>query len=182
MARKTPKINVLLSISKTTFFKTSEIILEANYGTRKRDYWRDSSYFELKNSSLEGFSKKGVFWTWNTSARQHDRTFPLLSSPTFPLLSGSFNAFFLFGFQIWLERRSSRIFCFYSLGRSYNSAQASTLGEKISRFRPVDPPTNGTRRYGAKEAYPRLGSLAARQTFFQAVDRLPHPRVRWLAS
>ena len=43
-------------------------------------------------------------------------------------------------------------------------------------------PTNGTRRYGAKEAYPRLGSLAARQTFFQAVDRLPHPRVRWLAS
>ena len=36
-------------------------------------------------------------------------------------------------------------------------------------------PTNGTRRYGAKEAYPRLGSLAARQTFFQAVDRLPHP-------
>ena len=27
--------------------------------------------------------------------KQHDRTFPLLSSPTFPLLSGSFNAFFL---------------------------------------------------------------------------------------
>ncbi len=99
MARKTGKINVLLSISKTTFFKTSEIILEANYGTRKYDYWRDSSYFELKNSSLEGFSEKRSFWTWNTSARQHDRTFPLLSSPTFPLLSGSFNAFFLLDFK-----------------------------------------------------------------------------------
>ena len=47
---------------------------------------------------------------------------------------------------------------------------------KFSRFRPVDPPNQWyTRRYGAKEAYPRLGSLAARQTFFQAVDRLPHP-------
>ena len=73
-------------------------------------------------------------------------------------------------------------FVSYFRSRSYNSAQASTLGEEFSRFRPVDPPTNDTRRYGAKEAYPRLGSLAARQTFFQAVDRLPHPRVRGLAS
>ena len=31
--------------------------------------------------------------------KQHDRTFPLLSSPTFPLLSGSFNAFFLLDFK-----------------------------------------------------------------------------------
>ena len=93
-----------------------------------------------------------------------------------------FQCVLFIGYQIWLERRSSRVSVFYFRSRTYNSAQASTLGEKISRFRPVDPPTNDTRRYGAKEAYPRLGSLAARQTFFQAVDRLPHPRVRWLAS
>ena len=92
---KTPKINVLLSINKTTFFKTSETNLEANYGTRKHDYWRDSSYFELKNSSLEGFSEKRSFLDLEHFGKQHDRTFPLLSSPTFPLSSGSFNAFFL---------------------------------------------------------------------------------------
>ena len=181
MARKTPKINVLLSISKTTCFKTSKIILEANYGTRRHDYRRDSSYFELKNSSLEDFRKKGVFGL-GYFGEQHDRTFPLFGSPTFPHFKWFFQCVLFIGFQIWLERRSSRIFCFYSLGRSYNSAQASTLGEVFSRFRPVDPPTNDTLRYGAKEAYPRLGSLVARQTFFQAVDRLPHPRVRWLAS
>ena len=156
--------------------------MEANYGTRKHDYWRDSSYFGLQNTSLEDFRKKGVLGLEHFG-EQHDRTFPLLSSPTFPLLSSPifspfkwfFQCVLFIGFQIWLERRSSRIFCFYSLGRSYNSAQASTLGEEFSRFRPVDPLTNDTRRYGAKEAYPRLGSSAARQTFFQAVDRLPHP-------
>ena len=31
--------------------------------------------------------------------KQHDRTFPFSSSPTFPLLSGSFNAFFLLDFK-----------------------------------------------------------------------------------
>ena len=181
MARKTPKINVLLYISKTTFFKTSEIILEANYGTRKRDYWRDSSYFELKNSSLEDFRKKGVFGlgTLRQAARQNFSPFKFTHFSPFKWF---FQCVLFIGFQIWLERRSSRIFCFYSWGRSYNSAQASTLGEDFLASGPWIHPTNDTRRYGAKEAYPRLGSLAARQTFFQAVDRLPHPRVRWLAS
>ena len=114
--------------------------------------------------------------------KQHDRTFPLLSSPTFPLLSGSFNAFFLLDIKFgWRGAQVEFLFSIFEAER-YNSAQALTLGEKISRFRPVDPPTNDTRRYGAKEAYPRLGSLAARQTFFQAVDRLPHTRVMWFAS
>ena len=149
--------------------------------TTERDYWRDWSYFDLKNSSLEGFSEKGVFGlgTLRQAARQNFSPFKFTHFPPFKWF---FQCVLFIGFQIWLERRSSRIFCFYSWGRSYNSAQASTLGELFSRFRPVDPPTNDTRRYGAKEAYPRLGSLAARQTFFQAVDRLPHPRVRWLAS
>ena len=118
----------------------------------------------------------------DTSTRQHDRTFTLLSSPTFPILSGSFNAFFLLDFKfgwrgaqvgfsvsiLWAEvtiRRKRRRWASYFLASG-----------------PWIHPTNDTRRYGAKEAYPRLGSLAARQTFFQAVDRLPHPRVRWLAS
>ena len=37
------------------------------------------------------------------------------------------------------------------------------------KFLASDPwihPTNDTRRYGAKEAYPQLGNLAARKTFF----------------
>ena len=184
MARKTLKISVLLSINKTTFFKTSETNLEANYGTRKHDYWRDSSYFELKNSSLEGFAEKGSFWTWNTSARQHDRTFPLLSSPTFPLLSGSFNAFFLIYWISNLVGEALKSIFLFPIFEAEVTIRRKRRrwARKFSRFRPVDPPTNDTRRYGAKEAYPRLGSLAARQTFFQAVDRLPHPRVRWLAS
>ena len=104
--------------------------------------------------------------------KQHDRTFPLLSSPTFPLLSGDFNPFLLdFKFG-WRGAQVEFLFSIFG----------AALGEEFSRFRPEDPPTNDTRRYGAKEAYSRLGSLAARQTFFQAVDRLPHPRVRWLAS
>ena len=114
--------------------------------------------------------------------KQHDRTFPLLSSPTFPLLSGSFNAFFLLDFKFgW---RGAQVgFSVSILGAEV------TIRRKRRRWAsyflasgPWIHPTNDTRRYGAKEAYPRLGSLAARQTFFQAVDRLPHPRVRWLAS
>ena len=71
---------------------------------------------------------------------QHDRTFPLLSSPTFPLLSGSFNAFFLLDIKFgWRGAQVEFLFSIFEAER-YNSAQASTLGEKISRFRPVDPP------------------------------------------
>jgi len=141
LARKTLKISVLLSINKTAFFKTSETNLEANYGTRKHDYWRDSSYIELKNSSLEGFlGKQRSFLDLDTSTRQHDRTFTLLSSPTFPILSGSFNAFFLLDIKFgWRGAQVEFLFSIFE-AESYNSAQASTLGEKISRFRPVDPP------------------------------------------
>ena len=93
-----------------------------------------------------------------------------------------FQCVLFIGYQIWLERRSSRVSVFYFRSRKLQFGASVDVGRAFPRFRPVDPPTNDTRRYGAKEAYPRLGSLAARQTFFQAVDRLPHPRVRWLAS
>ena len=39
--------------------------------------------------------------------------------------------------------KSDFLFSIFEAER-YNSAQALTLGEKISRFRPVDPPTNDT--------------------------------------
>lgn len=127
----------------------------------------------------EEFRGKGSFWTWilRQATRQN---FTLISSPTF-FYKWVFQ-WVLLDFKFgWRGAQVEFLFSIFEAER-YNSAQALTLGEKISRFRPVDPPTNDTRRYGAKEAYPRLGSLAARQTFFQAVDRLPHPRVRWLAS
>ena len=113
MARKTPKINVLLSISKTPFFKTSEIILEANYGTRKRDYFSDSSYFELKTAVWKDFRKEGVFGlgTLRQAARQNFSPFKFTHFPPFKWF---FQCVLFIGFQIWLERRSSRIFCFYS--------------------------------------------------------------------
>ena len=84
--------------------------------------------------------------------KQHDRTFPLLSSPTFPLLSGSFNAFFLLDIKFgWRGAQVEFLSSIFEAER-YNSAQALTLGEKISRLRPVDPPTKDTRRYGAERA------------------------------
>ena len=146
MARKTLKINVLLSINKTTFFKTSETNLEANYGTRKHDYWRDSSYFELKNSSLEGFSEKRSFLDLEHFGKQHDRTFPLLSSPTFPLLSGSFNAFFLLDIKFgWRGAQVDFLFSIFEAEVTIRRKRRR-WARKISRFRPVDPPTNDTRR------------------------------------
>ena len=63
--------------------------------------------------------------------KQHDRTFPLLSSPTFPLLSGSFNAFFLLDIKFgWRGAQVEFLFSIFEAER-YNSAQALTLGEKI---------------------------------------------------
>ena len=43
----------------------------------------------------------------------------------------------------WRGAQVEFLFSIFEAER-YNSAQASTLGEKISRFRPVDPPTNDT--------------------------------------
>ena len=109
--------------------------------------------------------------------KQHDRT-SLSQVDPLSSISGSFDAFFWISNLVGEALKSDFLF----LISEQNSAQASTLGEYFPRFRPMDPPTNDARRYEAKEAYPRLGSLAARQTFFQAVDRLPRPRVKWLAS
>ena len=147
MARKTPKIHVLLSINKTTFFKTSETKLEAIYGTRKHDFSRDSSYFELKNSSLEGFSEISSFLDFEHFGKAARQNFSPFKFTHFPPFKWFFQCVLFIGYQIWLERRSSgssRVSVLYFRSRSYNSAQASTLGEKISRFRPVDPPTNDT--------------------------------------
>ena len=60
--------------------------------------------------------------------KQHDRTFPLLSSPTFPLLSGLFNAFFLLDFKFGWRGAQVDFLCSI-LEQKLNSAQASTLGE-----------------------------------------------------
>ena len=78
-----------------------------------------------------------------------------------------------FGFQIWLERRSSR-FSVSILEQKLNSAQASTLGEHFLASGPWihQPMIHDVTKLKKR---PRLGSLAARQTFFQAVDRLPRP-------
>ena len=126
-------------------------------------------------------SGKSSFWTWilRQATRQN---FTLISSPTFFYkYCSSCNAFFWISKLVGEALKSDFLFLF--------SRQKFTIRRKRRRWArkflasgPWIHPTNDTRRYGAKEAYPRLGSLAARQTFFQAVDRLPHPRVRWLAS
>ena len=118
MARKTPKINVLLSINKTTFFKTSETNLEANYGTRKHDYWRDSSYFELKNSSLEGFSEKKEFFGLGTLRQAARQNFSPFKFTHFLPFKWFFQCVLFIGYQMWLERRSSRFSVFYFRSRT----------------------------------------------------------------
>ena len=128
MARKTLKISVLLSINKTTLFKTSETNLEANYGTRKHDYWRDSSYFELKNSSLEGFSKKRSFLDLEHFGKAARQNFSPFKFTHFSPFKWFFQCVLFIGYQIWLERRSSR-FSVSILEQTLNSAQASALGE-----------------------------------------------------
>ena len=76
-----------------------------------------------------------------------------------------------FGFQIWLERRSSR---FPVCILKQNSAQASTLGEYFLASGPWihQPMMHDVTKLKKR---PHLESLAARQSFFQAVDRLPRP-------
>ena len=127
------------------------------------------------------FWKKGVFGlgTLRQAARQNFSPFKFTHFPPFKCF---FQCVLFIGYQIWLERRSSRIFCFYFWGEVIIRRKRRRWASYFPRFRPMDPATNDARRYEAKEVYPRLGSLAARQTFFQAVDRLPHHSLRWLAS
>ena len=77
------------------------------------------------------------------------------------------------GFQIGLDRRSNR-FSVSILEQKINTAQASTLGENFLALGPWihQPMIHDVTKLKKR---PRLGSLAARQTFFQAVDR-------WFAS
>ena len=98
----------------------------------------------VKKQQFGRIFEKRSFLDLDTSTRQHDRTFTLLSSPTFPILSGSFNAFFLLDIKFGWRGAQVEFLCSIFEAERYNSAQASTLGEKISRFRPVDPPTNDT--------------------------------------
>ena len=58
--------------------------------------------------------------------------------------------------------------------QKFNLAQASTLGEHFLASGPWihQPMIHDVTKLKKR---PRLGSLAARQTFFQAVDRLPRP-------
>ena len=76
------------------------------------------------------FGKK-EFFGLGYFGKQHDRTFPLLISPTFPHVSGSFNAFFLLDIKFgWRGAQVEFLFSIFE-AESYNSAQASTLGENI---------------------------------------------------
>ena len=116
--------------------------MEANYGTRKHDYWRDSSCFELKNSSLEGFLGKRSFLDLEHFGKAARQNFSPFKFTHFSPFKWFFQCVLFIGYQIWLERRSSRVSVFYFRSRSYNSAQASTLGKEFSRFRPMDPPNS----------------------------------------
>ena len=131
MARKTPKTIVLLSINKTTFFKTSETNLEANYGTRKHDYWRDSSYFELKNSSLEGFSEKRSFLDLEHFGKAARQNFSPFKFTHFSPFKWFFQCVLFIGYQIWLERRSSRVSVFYFRSRTLQFGASVDVGREI---------------------------------------------------
>ena len=79
-----------------------------------------------------------------------------------------------FGFQIWLERRSSRFSVFY-FGAEVKFGASVDVGRAFPRFRPVDPPTNDTRRYEAKEASP-LGELSSETDVFPGSRSVTSPR------
>ena len=106
-------------------------------------FGHDSSYFEWRNNSFKmgRISRRWQFLDLDTSASNTTELDPYKFTHFLLEVVRSMGSF---GFQIWLERRSSRVPVFYFWSRSYNSAQALTLGEKISRFRPVDSPTNDT--------------------------------------
>ena len=146
--------------------------MEANYGTRKHDYWTDSSYFELRSSSFNGknFGKK-QFLDLDTSASNttelHCYKFAPLSS-----ISGSFNAFFWISNLVGEALKS--IFCFY-FGAEVKFGASVGVGRAFPRFRPVDPPTNDTRRYEAKEASP-LGELSSETDVFPGSRSVTSPR------
>ena len=115
-------------------------------------------------------SGKGSFWTWilRQATRQN---FTLISSPTF---------FYKWFFQCVLLDfkfgwRGAQVgFSVSILEQKLNSAQASTLGEHFLASGPWihQPMIHDVTKLKKR---PRLGSLAARQTFFQAVDRLSRP-------
>ena len=145
-------------------------------------FGHDSSYFEWRNNSFKmgRISRRWQFLDLDTSASNTTELDPYKFTHFLLEVVRSMGSF---GFQIWLERRSSRVSVFYFRSRKLQFGASVDVGRENFSLQ-ARGSTNQwyTRRYGAKEAYPRLGSLAARQTFFQAVDRLPHPRVRWLAS
>ena len=138
-------------------------------------FGHDSSYFEWRNNSFKmgRISGKRQFLDLDTSASNTTELDPYKFTHFLLEVVRSMGSF---GFQIWLERRSSRVSVFYFRSRTLQFGASVDVGRENFSLQ-ARGSTNQwyTRRYGAKEAYPRLGSLAARQTFFQAVDRLPHP-------
>ena len=104
--------------------------MEANYGTRKHDYWRDSSYFELKNSNWEGFSEKRSFLDLEHFGKAARQNFSPFKFTHFSPFKWFFQCVLFIGYQIWLERRSSRIFCFYSWGRKLQFGASVDVGRE----------------------------------------------------
>ena len=139
--------------------------MEADYSTIIVERFK---LLRVKKQQFGRIFGKKEFLDMEHFGKQHDRTFPLLllevSSPTFPLLSGPFNAFFLLDFKFgW---RGAQVgFSVSILGaESYNSAQASTLGEHFLASGPWihQPMIHDVTKL---KKLPRWGSLAARQTF-----------------
>ena len=80
-------------------------------------------------------SEKKAFSGLGYVGNQHDRT-SLSQVDPLSSISGSFDAFFWISNLVGEALKSDFLF----LISEQNSAQASTLGEEFSRFRPVDPP------------------------------------------
>ncbi len=87
------------------------------------------------------FGKKAVFGLGilRRAARQNFYPFKLTHFPPFKWF---FQGVLFIGISNLVGEALKSDFLFLFLDRSYNSAQASTLGELFSRFMPVDPPTN----------------------------------------
>ena len=102
--------------------------MEANYGTRKHDYWTDSSYFELRSSSFNGknFGKK-QFLDLDTSASNTTELDPYKFTHFLLEVVRSMGSF---GFQIWLERRSSRVSVFYFRSRTLQFGASVDVGRE----------------------------------------------------
>ena len=128
------------SINNITFFRTSETILAANYGTRKRGFWTRFKLLRVKKQKFQmgRILGKRQFLDLDTSASNTTELDPYKFTHFLLEVVRSMGSF---GFQIWLERRSSRIFCFlFSKQNVTIRRKRRRWARKFYRFRPENPP------------------------------------------